>query len=202
MYSHALTQPLFYAERERFNKALEPYLGRALVVTDSQALDVVHPWTIKEEDNSPLVDLTTFSIAMIQRQSLGRLDLFKQGLEALQSLGRGDRVLVAEACNHDRIPDTCNDIGMVQIPHLLRKCCGDGIEVEHAFGRAFPANPSLLRGYHLIIHCGACMIDHQKLRARIKDATSVAVPIVNYGLLLAFAHHGKELLDRVTQPYA
>ena len=27
----------------------------------------------------------------------------------------GDRVLVAEACNHNRITDICNDIGMVQV---------------------------------------------------------------------------------------
>ena len=30
-------------------------------------------------------------------------------------LQAGDRVLVAEACNHNRITDVCNDIGMVQV---------------------------------------------------------------------------------------
>ena len=33
----------------------------------------------------------------------------------------GDRVLVAEACNHNRITDSCNDIGLVQIPACVDK---------------------------------------------------------------------------------
>lgn len=32
-----------------------------------------------------------------------------------RALQAGDRVLVAEACNHNRITDICNDIGMVQV---------------------------------------------------------------------------------------
>jgi hypothetical protein len=38
-----------------------------------------------------------------------------QGIKALQQLVPGDRVLIAEACNHNRITDHCNDIGMVQV---------------------------------------------------------------------------------------
>ena len=34
---------------------------------------------------------------------------------APSSLQAGDKVLVAEACNHNRITDICNDIGMVQV---------------------------------------------------------------------------------------
>lgn len=30
-------------------------------------------------------------------------------------LQAGDRVLIAEACNHNRITEMCNDIGMVQV---------------------------------------------------------------------------------------
>lgn len=35
--------------------------------------------------------------------------------QALPSLQEGDRVLIAEACNHNRITEMCNDIGMVQV---------------------------------------------------------------------------------------
>ena len=31
------------------------------------------------------------------------------------SLQEDDRVLIAEACNHNRITEMCNDIGMVQV---------------------------------------------------------------------------------------
>lgn len=58
---------------------------------------------------------------------------------AAAGLSAGDRVLIAEACNHNRITDACNDIGMVQIPDALRKLVssdGSGsLVIEHAFGR-------------------------------------------------------------------
>lgn len=77
-------------------------------------MDIVHPWTLDDQGRS-LVPITTFSIAMIQRQSGGQLARFAEGIAALRALKPGDRVLVAEACNHNRITDHCNDIGMVQV---------------------------------------------------------------------------------------
>jgi len=59
-----------------------------------------------------------------------------EGIKALErGIGPGDRVLIAEACNHNRITDHCNDIGMVQIPQQLERLCGKGLQLEHAFGR-------------------------------------------------------------------
>lgn len=94
----------------------------------AQAMDIVHPWTL-DESGQPLLPITTFSIAMIHRQSGGKLPLFVQGIKALEAgLGAGDRVLIAEACNHNRITDHCNDIGMVQVgrPLALVVCGGVG----------------------------------------------------------------------------
>ena len=79
-----------------------------------QAIDIVHPWTMGV-NGEPLVPLTTFSICMIHRQSGGRLPLFAEGIKAMKALKSGDRVLIAEACNHNRITDICNDIGMIQV---------------------------------------------------------------------------------------
>lgn len=134
------------AERARFKRAIAPLLshpGPALLVTDSQAIDVVHPWTLDEQSGRPLLPITTFSIAMAHRQSGGRLGLFVDGLRSLAkdggALRASDRVLIAEACNHNRITSDCNDIGMVQLPAKLRKMCGEGggegPQIEHAFGR-------------------------------------------------------------------
>ena len=129
------------AERRRFLRALDPLLrhpGPCILVTDSQAMDIVHPWTMNES-GQPLVDVTTFSIAMMHRQSGGQLSLFADGLRAYQGLrGRDARVLVAEACNHNRITDTCNDIGMVQLPQQINRHCSRATAVDHAFGREFP----------------------------------------------------------------
>jgi hypothetical protein len=85
-------------------------------------MDVVHPWTLDEAGNE-LLPITTFSIAMAHRQSGGKLAVFVEGLRALRKLQAGDKVLISEACNHNRITDNCNDIGMVQIPNFVHKLC-------------------------------------------------------------------------------
>ena len=80
------------AERARWDAAMAPLLTAAasghpaLVVTDSQAMDVAHGWT-----TAPGVDLTTFSIAMAHRQSGGRLKEFVAGLEAVKGLRKVKR---------------------------------------------------------------------------------------------------------------
>mmetsp|Transcript_30129 Transcript_30129/g.80922 ORF Transcript_30129/g.80922 Transcript_30129/m.80922 type:complete len:556 (-) Transcript_30129:521-2188(-) len=193
-------------ERQRFMRSLRAAIASCppdapkILVTDSQAMDVVHPWTLDKETGKPLVDVTTFSIAMMHRMSGARLPLFAEGMRKFQELRPGDRILIAEACNHNRITDTCNDIGMVQIPDMIANQC-KGVGIDHAFGREFPALDKGLENYDLIIHCGACMIDHQKVRARISDALEARVPITNYGLLMSYAYNGSAALNRVLKPW-
>jgi biotin synthase-like enzyme len=155
-------------ERQRFLKALKPvreHQGPAIIITDSQAVDIVHPWTMDSSSGEQLVPFTTFSIAMVQRQSRGALPVFAAGIEAFKNLKPGDRVLVAEACNHNRITELCNDIGMVQIPQKLQAAVSGGnggsgdddesrrVIVEHAFGREFPEIENLDK-FALAVHCG------------------------------------------------
>ncbi len=100
-------------------------------------------------------------------------------------------MLIAEACNHNRITDICNDIGMVreadnvplvsdprpfsntglfpqvQIPKHIARVKGEDVVLDHSFGREYPELESGALGkYKLAIHCGGCMIDTQKMRAR------------------------------------
>lgn len=98
------------AERARFVGMLGRLPPGSLVVTDSQAVDVVDPWTTADAGVGE-VDVTTFSVAMIHRMSGGRLQAYVDGLATVLDLREGDRVLVAEACNHVRIPEQCDDIG-------------------------------------------------------------------------------------------
>lgn len=190
-------------EKQRFMRALQPVIdhpGPKILVTDSQAMDIVHPWTLDASGNS-LIPITTFSIAMIHRQSGGKLDLFVKGIETFKTVKPGDRLLVAEACNHNRITDICNDIGMVQIPNLIEGRCGKGVELEHAFGREYPElEDGSLQQFKLALHCGGCMIDHQKMRARISDMEEAGVPVTNYGLFLSYMHNPKGL-SRVLEPW-
>lgn len=67
------------------------------------------------------------------------------------------------------------------------------------------ASPALaetggLRRFSLAIHCGGCMVDHQKIRARIMDLKEAGVPVTNYGLLLSYAH-SPAALERALQPW-
>jgi len=160
-----------------------------LVLTDSQAIDVMSAWVPED------IPLTTFSIMMMRSTSGGDLTLFADGADALDQLSSGDRILIAEACNHDRIAE---DIGTVQIPEQLSAAC-PGIRIEHAFGREFPS-PEELAEYSLVIHCGGCMISPQKLIARTGRLAESGVPITNYGMVLAWLQ-SPATLRRVLEPW-
>jgi hypothetical protein len=179
-------------ERRRFMDFLGSIgsgAGVQLVLTDSQAIDIMDRWV------PPEISLTTFSIMMINSTSGGNLALFAEGGDALNKLEKGDRVLIVEACNHDRIAE---DIGTVQIPLKLAKAC-PGVVIEHSFGREFPA-PDQLAEYKVVIHCGGCMISTQKLSARILRLAGAGVPVTNYGIVLAWLE-GPETMNRVLKPW-
>lgn len=69
--------------------------------------------------------------------------------------------------------------------------------IEHNFGREFQENEKLSE-YKLIIHCGGCMITHQKISARLRDLSALGVPYTNYGVLLSYIH-GRKTLNRALE---
>jgi len=183
---------LALAERSRFESFLRAFRsgpGVQAVITDSQAIDLMKDWVPED------VALTTFSVMMINQTAGGDLALFAKGAEALDGLREGDRVLVAEACNHDRMAE---DIGTVQIPHRLEKVV-QGLRIDHSFGRDFPTREEL-RAYRVVIHCGGCMISRQAASARIRRLAEAGVPVTNYGLVLSWLE-GPETFERVLRPW-
>jgi [FeFe] hydrogenase H-cluster maturation GTPase HydF len=182
----------FEIEKLRYLRFLDSIEGEKLVITDSQAIDAVHPWTPES------IPVTTFSIAMIQHKT-GELKYLAEGLKVLENLRAGDRVLIAEACQHSRIGD---DIGTKQIPRYLEQrynWFNPEKDITYTFGKAsyFPEN---LTDYRVIIHCGGCMADHQKLAARIRRGKQSGVAMTNYGLFLSFIQ-GKDVVKRVLKPF-
>ncbi len=184
------TQEQAAEEKKRFNDFLNNFQKRPqTMITDSQAMDIMKEWCPKD------IELTTFSIVMINYFSRGRLSEFATGVKALETLKSEDKVLIVEACNHSRIGE---DIGTVQIPkHFAKKY--PGVVIEHNFGREFQDNKHLEQ-YKLIIHCGGCMISAQKLQARLRDLETVGVPITNYGVILSYLQ-GPAALERVLKPF-
>lgn len=155
-----------------------------IVITDSQAFLEV------STDTPPDVLLTSFSILFARHK--GELETLVAGAKSIEKLKPGDRVLIAEGCTHHRQAD---DIGQVQIPRWLRQLVGGELEFDWVAGSQFPAD---LATYQLIVHCGACMINRREMLCRIFRSKEQGVPIVNYGVLIAYTHG---ILHRVLSPF-
>ncbi len=143
----------------------------ALVITDSQVFKQVNA------DVPGDVPLTSFSILMARYK--GFLETAAAGVEAIDALQDGDRVLMAEGCTHHR---QCNDIGTVKIPRWLRRHTGRDIAIDTCSGRDFPED---LSPYRLVIHCGGCMLTETVVRHRMRRALAQGVPFTNYGIVIA-----------------
>lgn len=155
-----------------------------LVVTDSQEFLKV------SADTPPEVLLTSFSILMARHK--GDLTTLAAGAKAIANLQPGDSVLVAEGCTHHRQAD---DIGRVKIPRWLRQRVGGELDFTWVSGGDFPAD---LSRYQLIIHCGSCMLNRRQMLYRLSVAREQNIPIVNYGVLIAWLHG---ILPRALRPF-
>ncbi len=156
----------------------------ALVITDSQVFAKVNA------DTPPGVPMTSFSILFARYK--GDLATLVDGALAVDDLRPGDPVLIAEACTHHRMAD---DIGTVKIPRWLRQNVGGELDFHWSSGIELP--PGLAR-YKLIVHCGACMINRREMLSRMMTARAAGVPIVNYGVLIAYMHG---ILRRTLDPF-
>lgn len=142
-----------------------------LVITDSQAFKFVDSVVPKE------INLTSFSILFARQK--GEIDEFLMGTNKIDFLKENDRILIAETCTHNTSHE---DIGRVKIPKLLKKYTGKNLEFDFCGGKDYPEN---LTKYSLIIHCGGCMINRKLMLSRMNEAKINAVPITNYGLVIA-----------------
>ncbi len=154
-----------------------------LVVTDSQAIELVAN-VVPEE-----IPLTTFSILMARTK--GNIEKLIKGLDEIDSLADGSKILIAEACTHHAQKE---DIGRVKIPNWLRKYTKKNLTIDIVAGRDFPDD---LSQYHLIIHCGGCMITRAEMQSRLQYAKSLGIPIINYGILISHIHG---VIKRVLKP--
>lgn len=154
-----------------------------LIITDSQVFSYVYENKPKESM------LTSFSVLFAAYK--GDLPYYVEGAKQIDSLTEQSRVLIAECCTHAPLQE---DIGRVKIPRMLKKRFGDGITVDHVSGTDFPQD---LRGYDLIIQCGACMFNRKYVLSRIDHAKEQQVPMTNYGVTIA---HLTGILPHVVMP--
>jgi [FeFe] hydrogenase H-cluster maturation GTPase HydF len=155
-----------------------------VVITDSQAFEMVSK--ITPED----ILLTSFSILFAKYK--GDLKELVKGAEYIEKLKDGDHILISEGCTHHRQSD---DIGTVKIPKWLKEHTGKDLNFHFSSGYGYPTD---LQQFSLIIHCGACMLNKREVLHRIEQAKTNDIPIVNYGVLIAYL---KGIFERALIPF-
>lgn len=152
-----------------------------LVITDSQAFKEVSRIVPKT------IPLTSFSILFARQK--GDLNLLLDGVATLNRLADGSRVLISEACTHNV---SCEDIGRVKLPRLLKKRLNKDLNIEVIGGKDFPVD---LKDYDMVIHCGGCMLNRKGMQTRLMFCEESGVPVTNYGTALAWLNG---IFDRAT----
>lgn len=155
-----------------------------LVITDSQVFAKV------SADTPSDIWLTSFSILFARYK--GDLKTMVAGVQAVEQLKDGDRILMAEGCTHHR---QCDDIGTVKIPRWLLAHTGKDLVFETSSGGGFPGD---LSQYAMIVHCGGCTLGRKEMAFRLAEAKDQGIPIVNYGILIAYM---QGILKRSVEPF-
>lgn len=144
-----------------------------LVVTDSQAFSEVAAAVPGQ------VPMTSFS--MLLARSKGCFKEYCQGTPMIDRLHDGDRVLILESCSHHA---SCDDIGRVKIPALMRRHTGKSLTFDVVGGLDHIARP--MTDYALVLQCGGCMITRRQLYSRLLPAIESGVPVTNYGMAISY----------------
>ena len=144
-----------------------------LVVTDSQAFRYVSQVVPRE------IPLTSFSIVLARHK--GPFEAYLQGTPALSAIADGDRIAMLESCTHKA---TCEDIGRVKLPNLIRKFSGS--EPQFDFISGFDQLPHPLQSYKMVIQCGGCVVTGQQLESRLLPAMQAGISVSNYGMAIAY----------------
>lgn len=163
---------------------LEGYLKKQtpdLIITDSQVFDLVS----KVVPHS--IPLTSFSIVLARAKS--NFENYLKGTPFISKLNDGDKVLILESCTH---VSSCEDIGRVKLPALIRRFTDKNIEFELV--TALSPLPNL-SGFAMAIQCGGCMVTQKQLANRIKQVLDAEIPVSNYGMSIAYM---TGIFDRVT----
>lgn len=155
-----------------------------LIITDSQVFGKVDQLVPKD------IRLTSFSILFARYK--GELPELVRGAAALETLQDGDKILMAEGCTHHR---QCEDIGTVKIPGWIRAYTKKKIVIETSSGNSFPED---LSSYKMIVHCGACTLNAKEMKSRMERAKAQQIPMVNYGILIAYMNG---ILKRSLEPF-
>lgn len=156
-----------------------------LIVTDSQVFGFVSKIVPRE------IPLTSFSVLLSRMK--GAFEEYLKGTPRIDDLKDGDKVLMLESCTHQ---PTCEDIGRVKLPMMIRKYTGKDIKCEAVSGLDKIETP--LSEYAMIIQCGGCVATAKQIHSRLKPALEKGIAVSNYGLAIAYMNG---IFERVTEMF-
>lgn len=156
-----------------------------LIVTDSQVFGFVSKIVPRE------IPLTSFSVLLSRMK--GAFEEYLKGTPRIDKLKDGDKVLMLESCTHQ---PTCEDIGRVKLPMMIRKYTGKDIKCEAVSGLDKIETP--LSEYAMIIQCGGCVATAKQIHSRLKPALEKGIAVSNYGLAIAYMNG---IFERVTEMF-
>lgn len=145
-----------------------------LIITDSQAFHEVEKIVPKD------VPLTGFSIVLARQK--GEFEQYLKGTPCIDNLTDGNRILMLESCTH---LTSCDDIGRVKLPRLIRSFTGRNLEFDYVSGLD---QISDIQEYAMVIQCGGCMVTRKQLQERLRPAIEAGIPVSNYGMILAYVN--------------
>ncbi len=173
---------------ENINNLENTKNGLSLIITDSQAIS-------KIQDYIPdSIKWTSFSIIMSNFMSGGKITELINNTHKIEELQDGDKILIVEACKHDK---KCDDIATIQLPNAIKKYTKKEINFDFNFGQTFLTKEELKKNnYKMVVICGGCMIDKQKYQSRIEMIKELNIPISNFGLVFSYIKN-KNILDEI-----
>lgn len=158
---------------EQISEVLKKGIVPKLIITDSQLFGKIE----KLVPNT--IELTSFSILLAKMK--GDYPAHVEGLRKIDSLNRGDKILIMENCRHQT---TCEDIGRVKIPSLIKKYHNGNFKFHFITG--LEELPENLGEYSLALQCGGCMVTARQIRNRINKLKESGVAVTNYGMCLKY----------------
>ena len=154
-----------------------------MVISDSQVITEVAQ--IVPQD----ITLTTFSLLFARNK--GNFTQLLDGVRTLKNLKNNSKILIVEGCSHHI---SCDDIGRVKIPNLLKNYTQKELEFDFCVGHDFPED---LSPYSLVIHCGGCVLRRREIMYRLDKCASQRIPVTNYGMVIACT---QGVLERTASP--
>ena len=147
----------------------------ALAITDSQVFSLV------DKILPQSIPLTSFSILLAKEK--GNFPEYLKGTAKIDLLKDGDRILILESCSHT---PTCEDIGRVKLPKLLKLYTGKELRFDILAGLS---NDFADKGdYSLVIQCGGCMATKKQMKNRLDYFIQKGIPVTNYGMAISYTN--------------